>query len=488
MNGRTIDLSKYLHAGDNKITLVVENWNADGGFSMRASPWDEIVFKIHFAFLSIILFLIWQFMRTYRLFERDIVLTAIGTSGVFFRFVYFLMTAYSNRSHDVDAHIEYIFYVLKHFTIPSQQSGWEMYQPPLYYFLAALWLLPAKIMGAATTTMLDLLQIQTFIISSIAFLIGMWIGCMLFPNKHERQQRWWFAAFLAVIPGIIFSASQITNDTLIFLEFLLFVAFLYRYWLDGKLRDWWISLVILALGILTKSNMIPLLVPAFTCLLLRERGWSRIYIVIQSCSILVIATGWYFILRFLDQHQPHLVGNVMGDNEGLFIVHWHFINLFILNPFRVLQFPYFSPWDDLSGRPYLPEVLLKSAFMGEWNYGVIINNVMRLFYSLNFLLLFIGLVAFVRQIITSARKNLPIWLSGICSVLAIMALEANIHNGGWQDFRYATLLVIPVTYYVIQGIENVPASMRGFLKYLYGMHLSILLIYFYLLVRTSPLS
>jgi len=39
---------------------------------------------------------------------------------------------------DADAHLSYIRYILEHHSLPLADQGWQMYQPPLYYLVAAL--------------------------------------------------------------------------------------------------------------------------------------------------------------------------------------------------------------------------------------------------------------------------------------------------------------------------------------------------------------
>jgi hypothetical protein len=49
------------------------------------------------------------------------------------------------QGFDVGGHLEYIDHVRKHWTVPLATQGWQMYQAPLYYFLAAIVL---KVTGA----------------------------------------------------------------------------------------------------------------------------------------------------------------------------------------------------------------------------------------------------------------------------------------------------------------------------------------------------
>jgi tetratricopeptide (TPR) repeat protein len=43
----------------------------------------------------------------------------------------------SNAGFDAKEHLDYISYIQTHQTLPGASAGWEMHQPPLYYWLAA---------------------------------------------------------------------------------------------------------------------------------------------------------------------------------------------------------------------------------------------------------------------------------------------------------------------------------------------------------------
>jgi hypothetical protein len=43
------------------------------------------------------------------------------------------------RQHDVEGHREYVNYLVSDGILPAVKQGWETWQPPLYYALAAIW-------------------------------------------------------------------------------------------------------------------------------------------------------------------------------------------------------------------------------------------------------------------------------------------------------------------------------------------------------------
>ncbi len=98
----------------------------------RVSPWDKISLATLFVILLAIfltLFAVWQIFLP-RVDGREV---AVLYGGFALQAVYLSGTPCFLRSYDVEGHIQYINYVASHFALPGQQSGWETYQPPLYY-------------------------------------------------------------------------------------------------------------------------------------------------------------------------------------------------------------------------------------------------------------------------------------------------------------------------------------------------------------------
>ena len=114
--GAPVDLSPYLHSGVNRMRAEMEHGGAIG---------------LGLAVLALILQLLPAHASDARLFA------APAVCGVLLRCVYAASTPYFVRAWDWDGHLEYITHVADHWTIPSAASGWETYQPPLYYFAAA---------------------------------------------------------------------------------------------------------------------------------------------------------------------------------------------------------------------------------------------------------------------------------------------------------------------------------------------------------------
>ncbi len=57
--------------------------------------------------------------------------------GTWLRWIYVEGTPATLRAHDFQGHMDYLGFVLEHGRIPTATQGFQGYQPPLYYFIAA---------------------------------------------------------------------------------------------------------------------------------------------------------------------------------------------------------------------------------------------------------------------------------------------------------------------------------------------------------------
>jgi hypothetical protein len=382
--------------------------------------------------------------------------------GVGVRFFYFLMTARAERAHDPAGHDEYVLYVLTHFTIPPADGGWQLYHPPLYYFLVAIVLLPFKWCGFDDRLLLDVAQFVSFLISCGALAVGVWIARMLWSDSKDRFSRVAFCLTLAVLPGLVYSASRVSNDTLMQLLSFLFVGCLLKWSQAGALRPWYQAMVLLGLALITKGNALCLgAIAAFGLLLHRlpvGLNEKRLRIALKSAGVVCALSLWYFVYRFGFDAQMHLVGNIEWNGPQLYTT-LSVDNFTRVNPFSVLRFPYNSPWTDEFGRNRIWEHLPKSAFTGEWNFGDRVNVAMRVVHFLNYFIFFpLAILALLRDVVS--RQRVVLWASLVVPLVAMIGLMILRPIGGFQDFRYVNVIAIPVTFYVLRGIQSLPTKLR----------------------------
>jgi tetratricopeptide (TPR) repeat protein len=116
-----------------------------------------------------------------------------------------------NVGFDVDEHWKYIDYLLRHRTLPLAHEGWEMFQPPLYYAVAAAVL---ALLGLSPD---DFLATAVLRLLSLGFALA---HCLLvyaclrlaLPTRPRAQVLGLLLA--AVLPVHLYLAHYVTNEVM----------------------------------------------------------------------------------------------------------------------------------------------------------------------------------------------------------------------------------------------------------------------------------
>lgn len=382
--------------------------------------------------------------------SQTVGLYLIFLGGALLQIIYSMLTSYNVRQWDWRGHIEYINYVVQTFQIPPVQLGWETWQPPLYYFAVALFVRVQLGLGRSIDYLLTDIKFLSTLMTMVTLAVGIWIARMLFSGKKDVSYTYIFSGVLAVFPGLILFSSHISNDVPLLLFSFIFFAFLLRWWLYGKLSDWYLAVFVIGLGLLTKSNAIPLLGIAFISLLLWRGVDSRRKVRIFSLSLLLIffMTGWFYVLRFGIEKETFIVGNQLSSKMAVENSVYHFT---AINPARIIKFPFNHNWDDTSGRDFFWEYLYRSAFFGEFDYGKTMEPISRLLLVLGFIAMPIMLIGLGKDIIRDWRSNFPVWLTFIVLLVAVLGYRIKSPYSANQDFRFIPLVIVPVLYYALKG-------------------------------------
>src|SRR5438552_5535811 len=110
---------------------------------------------------------------------------------------------------DAKEHLKYINYIQEHRALPLANEGWEMYQPPLYYLIAAASLSACKLSINDPTSILLLRLIGGFL--GIAQFVFVFLSLrLLFPARTA------FVGLLlaAFLPMHMYLAQYVTNEML----------------------------------------------------------------------------------------------------------------------------------------------------------------------------------------------------------------------------------------------------------------------------------
>ena len=175
------------------------------------------------------------------------------------------------RQHDVGAHREYIEHLLAHRELPAVLQGWETWQPPLYYCIAAAWqrlwpggayddpFRPVQFLGAALYLAAVVAALLAFRRLGLTELEAMGGLCVL-----------------VLLPGHLFFAGRINNDVLLPVlgaGALLATAEFVR---TGERRwHWWLAILLPAV-LATKGSSLAIVGGALLLVMwaeARRSGW-----------------------------------------------------------------------------------------------------------------------------------------------------------------------------------------------------------------------
>ena len=214
---------------------------------------------------------------------------------------------------DVDGHLSYIRYVLLNHSLPLANQGWQMYQPPLYYVIAAALMAAAHLTvpGAGAASMLRGLGLAC----GVANLVLVAAALRLALPEQPRRQLLGFAV-AAFLPMQLYMYQLPTNEILVAtLSSAVLLATLHVLRSDPpSLRLHALLGLCMGLALLTKVTAFLVVSVALGVLAVRSIGRPR-QVVLRGLAGLGLAVGITFLIcgwhyaRVWQQFGSPLVGN-----------------------------------------------------------------------------------------------------------------------------------------------------------------------------------
>lgn len=460
-SGQPVDLGAFLRIGKNLVHVTIKDTGGLGGINMTVAARDPMLMLLR---LLLILSLLWLAIALRRFLPRGLqspaALWALLT-GCLIRFLYVVSTPHGLRGHDTDAHIDYIRYVATHLRMPPAVDGWEFHQPPLYYFLAGLWMRMQEAWGRASAVLLDI-QKGSLILSLFTLACGAWVGMRMLHRPADKKLLPLFIALLAFFPSLVFVASRITNDALYTPLAFLFLALLVEWWQKGNVKVWYAMIATLGLLLITKLNALVLVPVPFVCLLVRERWhserlWKQGAV---SVALIILLAGWVPMLRLLEQEPTRSMTLGNQGMSGQLAVPQNADAFLTFSPRQILEHPFNQTWDDSQRRQYFWEFYFKSAFFGEFTFpdstrGTAVT--ILLFGLLSLPLLLLGLA---KALLERFSEHLPLLLSFAFLLASSLAYRVRFAYAPNQDFRFVVLLAALWAYFAVLGAISLKDTPR----------------------------
>jgi Dolichyl-phosphate-mannose-protein mannosyltransferase len=211
---------------------------------------------------------------------------------------------------DAGEHLKYIEYIQKNWSLPLPTEGWEMYQPPLYYFIAAVILSLCKLSINDPASVSVLRSLGPF--CGIAQFVFVFLSLRLLLPLRTTLIGLLMAACL---PMHLYMAHYVTNENLAATLATLTIYLCLRLLRSDTQNVWQFVLVGFALGaaMLAKATIIlllPVVVAAIVAKLLQAR--APIAISLRNVSLLLViclaVCGWHYGRIWLRYGTP-LLGN-----------------------------------------------------------------------------------------------------------------------------------------------------------------------------------
>ena len=284
---------------------------------------------------------------------------------------------------DGTEHLKYIEYVASTWRIPLATEGWQMFQPPLYYFLSAL-LYKAFIPIFSWENVLVLLRIVPLACGALQIELCRRALRYVFPGREDLQ----IVGILVggLLPMNLYISQVIGNEPLAGCLSGMVVVLVIRH-LKSPSPHPFSALIGLFLGLamLTKVTAVLLMPPVLLAVAYgghayysSERkgpgpAFMRISIVL---GVAFLVSGWYYIRNYLEMGRFFIGGWDASRN----IVWWQDPGYRILSQFytfgEAIFYPVYSAvagiWDSLYSTFWMDGFLSGVCiydFRPPWNYG-----------------------------------------------------------------------------------------------------------------------
>ena len=220
--------------------------------------------------------------------------------------------SYKRSGFDWGGHVEYIKYMASKWRAPIATEGWEMFQPPCYYFISAV---IYSLFGgeAAEPSSLKAVQIMGTI-SGVANACFAWLVLRkLFENNYLIQLLGFSVA--AFLPMCFYMNPLISNEIFSGSIISLAICLLIQYGFEVriKIRHAVVLGVVVGLALLSKYTALFIFLTAVTVLIIRvliSSSTRRREVAILAVFLTVVFTlsGWLYIRNLVKFHDP-FIGN-----------------------------------------------------------------------------------------------------------------------------------------------------------------------------------
>ncbi len=381
---------------------------------------------------------------------------------------------------DAPAHIEYIQFLLTEGKLPLASQGWEMFQPPLFYALAAtlVKVLGSNVVNAET---LSLAKILPFLCGVGQIFMAFLCGRIRF--KDDPKARAFMIFLVALAPMNIYMAAYLSNEPLFAL--LISAAFCVITSLLMIERKSQTPLVlglafIMSFALLSKYTalvFVPVLALSlivFWSLAGKHSSKRMVCQLTLLISVIAVLSAWWYIRNIIHYGDPVIANWDFFAEKGLWWFPGFRTPAYFLSFGDVFKFPFYSGsasfWDGLYSTLWGDGYLGGKAWMAGrhlfWSY-----HWMSITYVLAIpatAILFIGFFVSLSKSLMGShmrRRWLDYTFCGIFVLfLAILIFNSlNVRHGGWGNAKsfFGLSLLLPLAIFAVNGTMIIDHRLSG---------------------------
>ena len=444
-NGFVIDLSPWLHQGDNQLDFTVDNYWQNGSIALRpVAGWRVLL--LAGGLLPWLLAL----SRLFRLRRSQVLILG---AALLVLACYWAATPWTLRNHDVGyfgetGHLAYVGYIAVHLRLPQPGQGWEYFQPPLYYTVGALVWHWAQWLGLAVPEALQALALVFWLVFLTASAAALRLQLRRSPGVLALA-----TAALALWPSGVMHGLRLGNDPPMYAAAAVATWFMLRWWRSGRLRHACGMAAAIAVALLCKTSAVAVLAAAAALLALRllaSRNRPRAWIQAAAAGAIMAGGVLLGLVRGLWYWWHGLTPSWLIGNIGLLDDSLRVPNQ--IRYFLPLDIPVFltSPWgdtrDDATGRANVWNFLLRSSLSGEFQFdgalkrGIALVWGAALLWLLGLLLLRLSALRFS---LAGLWREMPLSLLSLSWLASLLAVRITYPFACQEDFRFVLPLLLP---------------------------------------------
>jgi hypothetical protein len=335
------------------------------------------------------------------------------------------------RQHDVEGHREYIEHLATHRTLPAVQQGWETWQPPLYYILAAAWRWACSAVPSD-----DPFRSVQFLAAALylaAIVLALLVFRRLGLDAFEAAAA---LLVLAATPACLFFAARINNDVLLPLlggGILLCTAEFAR---TAERRWLWGLAAVAPAALATKGSSLAIVGGAFLLVIWtewRRGGWRP---ALWRTYLAALPAGLWQVMWWLrtaaQTGNPLYVNAALPESLRIHAPAWHRLLSFAFFPFIQGGTYYDEPMRNSYPTALLTSLLYDEYGMGEYSF--------RWTALLRWGCLGLLLVLAVGALVRPRAELRPVWLTclvlGGCQTLITVTYAVQFPFACNQNIRF----------------------------------------------------